>query len=200
MHDLLSRKALTGVCTFYNKTPVDWYCKQQSTSETATYGAEFLVGRKCYEMIIDHRSYLRYLGKLVGEMDYVWRDNESIINSSTIPESKLKTRHNILSLHYVRNMISQGYINLQHLASGWNFADILTKNRSYQSSYHKLIQPIFYRSGNTAALFLDNTLKLDVSIAEGTIFAILGSEKRSAQPKPGAPEARVCGKLNTIYV
>ena len=128
-------------------------------------------------------------------MDYVWGDNESMINSSTIPESKLNKRHNILSFHYVRSMISRGYINLQHLASEWNFADILTKNWSYQSSYHELIQPVFHHSGNTAALFLDDTLELDVSIAEGTIFGILGSEKRSAQPMT---EARVCGKLNTI--
>ena len=28
MHDILSGKAVTGVCTFYNKTPADWYCKQ----------------------------------------------------------------------------------------------------------------------------------------------------------------------------
>ena len=28
MHDILSRKAVISVCTFYNKTPVDWYCKQ----------------------------------------------------------------------------------------------------------------------------------------------------------------------------
>ena len=129
-------------------------------------------------------------------MDYVWGDNESMTNSSTIPESKLNKRHNILSFHYVRSMISRGYINLQHLASEWNFADILTKNWSYQSSYHELIQPVFHHPGNTAALFLDDTLELDVSIAEGTIFAILGSDKRSAQPKP---EARMCGKLNTIY-
>ena len=27
MHDILPGKAVTGVCTFYNKTPVDWYCK-----------------------------------------------------------------------------------------------------------------------------------------------------------------------------
>ena len=44
--------------------------------------------------------------------------------------------------------------------------------------------------------FLDDTLEVDVSIVGGTIFGILGSEKLSAQPKP---EARVCGKLNTIY-
>ena len=92
-------------------------------------------------------------------------------------------------------MISQGYINLQHLASEWNFADILTKNWSYQSSYHELIQVVFHHSGNTAVFFLDDTLELDVSIAEGSIFSILGSEKRLAQP---LPEARMFGKLNTI--
>ena len=54
MHDLLSGKAVTGVCTFYNKTPIDWYCKQQSTSETATYGAKLLSRRKWCENIIDH--------------------------------------------------------------------------------------------------------------------------------------------------
>ena len=83
-------------------------------------------------------------------------------------------------------MISQGYINLQHLlASEWKFADILTKNWwSYQSSYHELIQPVFHHSGNMAALFLDDTMELDVSIVEGAIFGILGSEKRSKKLMP----------------
>ena len=81
IHDVLSGKAVTGICTFYNKTSADWFCKQQSTSETATYGAEFLSGQKVCEKIIDHRSYLRYLGKPVHGMDYVWGDNESMINS-----------------------------------------------------------------------------------------------------------------------
>ena len=128
-------------------------------------------------------------------MDYVWEDNESIINSSTIPESKLNKRHKILYFHYVRSMISREYINLQHLASKWNFTDILTKNYFYQNSHHELIQPVFHHSGNTAILFLDDTLELGVSITEGSIFGILESEKRSAQP---LPEARVCSKLDTI--
>ena len=41
MHDILSGKAATGVVHFYNKTPVNWYCKKQSTTETTTYGSEF---------------------------------------------------------------------------------------------------------------------------------------------------------------
>ena len=132
-------------------------------------------------------------------MDYVWGDNESMINSSTIPEPKLNKRHNILSFHYVRSMISRGYINLQHIASEWNFSDILTKNWAYQSSYRELIQPVFHHSGNTAALFLDNTLELDVAIEEGSIFGILGSEKRSFGPmSEGEQAARVCGTVYTI--
>ena len=116
MHDILSGKAVTGGYTFYKKTRVDWYCKQQFTSETATYSAKFLSRRKVCENIIDHQAYLQYIGNPVGEMDYVWEGTESIINSSTIPEAKLHKQQDILLFHYVRNMISQGYINLHHLA------------------------------------------------------------------------------------
>ena len=128
MHDVLFGKAVTSICTFSNKTPVDWFCKQQSTSETATYSAEFLSGRKVCEQIIDHRTYLQYLGKPVHDMDYVWGDNESKIKSSTIPDSKLHERHNILSFHFVRSIISRGYINMLHIETKYNVADILTKH------------------------------------------------------------------------
>ena len=49
MHDVLSGKAVIGTVQFYNKTPIDWYCKKQEISETATSGAEFLSGRTCFE-------------------------------------------------------------------------------------------------------------------------------------------------------
>jgi hypothetical protein len=81
--DVSSRKL------FYNKTPVDWYCKKESTTETATYGSEFLACRTCFEQIIDHCQYLRYLGAPVYEKDYAWRDNDAMINSATIPDAKL---------------------------------------------------------------------------------------------------------------
>ena len=98
-------------------------------------------------------------------------------------------------------MISRGYINLQHIASEWNFADILTKNWAYQSRYCELIQPLFPHVGNTATLFLDDTLELDVAIDEGMIFGIqVGSEKRSSGPMPevGEQAARVCSTAYTI--
>lgn len=172
---------MTGVCTFYNKTRVDWYCKQQSTSKTATYKAEFLSRRKCYQNIIDHRAYLWYLGKPVANMDYVCGNNESMINSVTVPDAKLHRRHNILSFHCVKSMVVQGYINMQHIVSTYNISDTLTKHLSYQSRYHELIQHVFHHAGNTAALFLDNTLELDDSMDKGTIFGLLASDRTLLQ-------------------
>ena len=57
MHDVLNGKAVTGVLHFYNKTPIDWYCKKQATAKTA-YGAEFSACRTCLEQIINHCNYL----------------------------------------------------------------------------------------------------------------------------------------------
>ena len=45
-----------------------------------------------------------------------------------------------------------------------------------------MIQPVYYHKGHTVALFLDDTLEVDVSIDdEDTRFAILGS-KRTLPP------------------
>jgi hypothetical protein len=163
MYGVLSGKAVTGVVHFYNKTPVDWYCKKQSTTEMATYGSRFLACQTNFEQIIDHCQYVWYLGAPVYEKDYAWGDNDAMINSATIPDAKLHKRHNILSFHFVRSLIACGYINLQHLKSKCNIADILTKHWGYQSTY-ALIRPTFHFGGNPAALYFDDTLEVDCSI------------------------------------
>jgi hypothetical protein len=105
-------------------------------------------------------------------MDYAWGDNDAMINSATIPDAKLHKRHNILSLHFVRSMIAYGYINLQHIKSECNIADILTKHWGYQSTY-ELIRPIFHFEGNTAALYFDDTLEVDRSITHDELEDII---------------------------
>ena len=130
------------------------------------------------------RSYLWCLGKPVHNIDYVWGDNESIINSLTVPDAKLHKRHNILSFHFIRSMIAQEYINMLHIKTKYNFTDILSKHWGYQGKCIELIQPVFHHEGNTVALFLDNTLEVNVSIddEDKTRFGILGSDRTLPQP------------------
>ena len=143
MHDVLSGKAVTGCIHLANKTPMVWYSKKQATPETATYGTEFISGRSCIEQIVDLRNTFRYLGVPIHETSYVLGDNEMMINSASIPGAKLQKRHNILSYHYVRSMVSRGFIALHHIRSHNNLSDILTKHWSYNSVKH-LLQPAFH--------------------------------------------------------
>ena len=142
MHDVLSGKSVTGTFHMANLTPMMWYSKKQATSETATYGAEFLAARTCIEQVIDLRNSFRYLGVPVFNTSYVWGDNESQIHSSTVPYARLGKRHNILSFHYVRSLLAKGFIVLSHIPSAFNVADTLSKHWSHQSNYHHLIRPL----------------------------------------------------------
>ena len=155
MHDVLSGKAVTGCIHFANKTPIMWHSKKQATSETATYGAEYIAGRTCIEQIIDLRNTFRYLGVPIHERSYVFGDNESMINSSIYPDARLQKRHNILSFHYVRSMISRKFISMYHIASHSNLTDLLTKHWSHNANY-QLLRPVFHHVGNTANLYIDD--------------------------------------------
>ena len=88
MHDVLSGKSVTGILHYVNKTPFDWYCKKQATVETATYGSEYSAARTCVEQVIDIRIALRYLGVPIWNHSYMFGDNKSVVDSSTLPHSK----------------------------------------------------------------------------------------------------------------
>ena len=52
-HCLLTGHANTGILHLFNKTPIDWYMKQQAMVEMATYGSEFVAARQAVDQIID---------------------------------------------------------------------------------------------------------------------------------------------------
>ena len=58
------------------------------------------------EQIMDLRNTLRYLGVAIMTNVFMFGDNKSAVTSSTIPQSILNTRHNMLSHHRVREAIA----------------------------------------------------------------------------------------------
>ena len=151
MHDVMTGKSLTGILHFVNKTPIDWYSKKQATVETATYGSEFVSARTCVEQIIDLRNTLRYLGVPVADKSYMFGDNESVVNSSTIPDAKLNKRHTMLSFHKVREAIASGMIVFVHIRGTTNPADVLSKHWAH-SAVWPLLKPILFWPRDTMEL------------------------------------------------
>ena len=63
--------------------------------------------------------------------DYVQGDNKAPIMSSTVPYARLNKRQQILSFHFVRSLISKGFISIRHLNSQLDVADVLSKHWSH---------------------------------------------------------------------
>jgi hypothetical protein len=150
-HDIISGKSVTGILHFFNKTPIDWYSKLQSTVETATFGSEYVAARTCTEQIIDLRNTLRYLGVPVEGPSMMFGDNETVVNTASVPHSKLHKRHNALSYHRTREAIAAGIVRFHHVRGNTNTADILSKHWDMPSVWSQL-KPVMFWQGDTATL------------------------------------------------
>jgi len=148
-HDALTGRSVTGILHMMNATPIDWFSKKQATVETATYGSEFVAARTCVEQIIDLRNTLRYLGVPLIETSYMFGDNESVVNSSSIPHAKLHKRHTALSFHRVREAIAARYVVFSFLPGTANPADILSKHWAYSCTW-EFLQCLLFWQGDTA--------------------------------------------------
>ena len=101
------------------------------------------------EQIMEIQTTLRYLGvNLVGPT-YMFGDNETVIDSSNKPKSRLHKRHVILSYHRVRKAIAAGILKFIFIDSELNPADIPTKLWGYQQIKTKLKAMLFWE-GDTA--------------------------------------------------
>ncbi len=144
-HDMLTRRSVTGIILFINKTPVKWISKRQKTVETSTYGSELVASRIATDLAIEYRYALRMLGVNVDGPAMMFGDNKSVIINTTMPSSQLKKKHNAVAYHRVREAIAAQIISFFHVPSASNFADILTKPLS-SSSFYKLVKPLLFRA------------------------------------------------------
>jgi hypothetical protein len=75
-------------------------------------------------------------------------DNKGVVDSVTIPHSKLAKRWVALSYHHACEAIASGYVNFLHLEGRQNPSDTLTKNLRF-SKMKDLLEPIMNFAGDT---------------------------------------------------
>jgi hypothetical protein len=161
-HILVDGKSVTGIMHIFNKTLMDWFSKKQATIETATYGSEFVAALTAMEQIINLCNVLRYLGVAVKGSTMMFSDNESVVNSSSVPHARLHKCHTALSFHHVREGIAAGIAKFHHVSSADNPADILSKHWGHKQVW-PLLQPLMFWEGDTMDLAPDELDELDAS-------------------------------------
>ena len=124
----VTRRSHTGIIIMINMAPVIWYSKRQNTVETSTFGSEFIALRIATEMVDSLRYKLRMFGVPIEGPARVFCDNESVVKSSSIPESRLKKKHCSIAYHRVRESVAAGALLIYYERSESNLADLLTKS------------------------------------------------------------------------
>jgi len=110
-----------------NHAPIIWFSKAHNTVETLTFGSEFVAMRIAVELIESLRYKLRMFGIPSEGATNVLSDNKSVVTSSTVPESTLKKKHNLIAYHQVREAVAARTIQIAKEPSETNMADMLTK-------------------------------------------------------------------------
>jgi hypothetical protein len=123
----VTRKSHSGILIYLNSAPIDWYSKQQNTVESSSFGSKFIALRIAVEKLEAIRYKLRMMGiPLMGPAN-VFCDNESVVKSSTRPESTLKKKHVSICYHKARKFQAGGSVRIAWESGKTNLADLLTK-------------------------------------------------------------------------
>ena len=107
--------------------PIEWFSKCQNQVKSATYGSKFMVARQSVEQITDLCYTLHMLGIPIDGPSWIFRDNKSVLTSSTLPHSTLVKRWNALSYHKVHKAVASGIVHFEHISTNDNPANSLTK-------------------------------------------------------------------------
>ena len=92
---------------------------------------------------MDMRYTLRMLGVPVID-SYMFGDNQSVLNNSTVPHSQLNKRHNALVYHRVREAIAAAVMKFFKI-DGKNPSDILSKHCGHTEARPHVKTLLFWR-------------------------------------------------------
>ena len=155
-HDLATGRAVTGVMHFVNQTPIAWFTKKQASVETATYGSEFAAARTAIQQIAALRLTLQYLGVPIERSAFLFGDNEAVVTSGSVPQSRLNKRHQALAYHYTREAVASKMVIFHHIPGVINPSDILSKHWGHSQIY-PMLRPIMFYHGDTIDLLDDES-------------------------------------------
>ncbi|PKU70617.1 Retrovirus-related Pol polyprotein from transposon TNT 1-94 [Dendrobium catenatum] len=125
--DQKDRKSTTGYCTFLGRSLVTWCVKKQSTIARSSTEAEYRALAAAAADLIWIRQLLHELGCPQNNPTKLFCDNTSAIALANNPVFHARTKHIEVDCHYIRECIKNNSIQVHHISTKDQIADIFTK-------------------------------------------------------------------------
>ena len=104
-----------------------WSLKKQTTVALSTAEAEYVAATHAIKQVLWHRSLLLELGIPQPETSTLFSDNQAAVAIAHHPEYHARTKHFDIALHFLRDHVSAGTIDLIYISTHNNVADLFTK-------------------------------------------------------------------------
>lgn len=125
--DVDDRKSMAGVCVFLGDTLVSWGSRKQRVVSRSSTESE-------YRALADGAAELCWLSSLLTELGLhlkwpamLWCDNISAKSLAANPVQHSRSKHIEIDIHFVRDLILSGFLNVSYIPSSSQVADSLTK-------------------------------------------------------------------------
>jgi hypothetical protein len=125
--DRATRKSTSGVLFTLANGAVSWQSKQQSTIALSTTEAEYIAACFGTREVMYLRQLLKELGYEQEGPTSLCTDSQGALAVMKNPLTSPRTKHFDVSYHYTRQQIRAGVIEVSHLQTSSQPADVLTK-------------------------------------------------------------------------
>ena len=122
----VDRKSTTGTCQFLGRSLVSWSSKKQNCVALSTAEAEYIAAGACCAQLLWMKQTLRDFGCEFNKIPLLC-DNESAIKLANNPVQHSRTKHIDIRHHFLRDHEAKGDIELFHVSTENQLADIFTK-------------------------------------------------------------------------
>src|SRR5215471_1283032 len=127
----IHRHSISGFVFFSGNGAVSWSSKKQPIVTLSSTESEYVALTHAAKDAIWHRklhSEFHFLLPSIQAPTTLFCDNQGAITISKDPAFHMRTKHIDTRFHFVRETITQGYLNIPYISTNDMIADIFTKS------------------------------------------------------------------------